>query len=69
MLKLIYLTLIFLFFTHAAHAYIGPGMGLGLIFSSLGFIFGFIAIFFGIIFYPIKKFLNDRRKKKNKVNN
>ena len=45
-------------------AYIGPGMGGGIIAA----IFGIIAAFFlglcGILYYPIKRFLKNKQKKK-----
>jgi hypothetical protein len=46
----------------AANAYMGPGLGLGLISVALGFI-GSIALgFFAILWYPVKRFLRRRRR-------
>ena len=45
-----------------AFAYVGPGMGGGLIVAVLGI---FVAIFlalFGVIYYPIKKMINKKKK-------
>ena len=45
----------------AANAYMGPGLGLGLISVALGFV-GSIALgFFAILWYPVKRFLRRRR--------
>ena len=41
-------------------AYIGPGMGGGVIAA----IFGLIAAFFLILYYPIKRALKNKKKKK-----
>ena len=49
-------------------AYIGPGMGGGII----AVIFGIIAAFFlglwGIIYYPIKRAIKKNKKMKKKIN-
>ena len=45
-----------------AFAYVGPGMGGGLIVAVLGI---FVAIFlalFGVIYYPIKRIINKKKK-------
>lgn len=47
-----------------AFAYVGPGMGGGLIVAVLGI---FVAIFlalFGVIYYPIKRMINKKKKTK-----
>ena len=52
----------------AAHAYVGPGMGVG----ALGVILGILAsIFFaivGIFWYPIKRLIRKFRKEKSHIN-
>ena len=47
-----------------SYAYIGPGMGGGVIAITLGFIAAFFLALFGILYYPIKRALKSRRKKK-----
>ena len=62
--KLIF-NFIILFFTiisYTAQAYVGPGMSGGFIVAVLGTIFAIFAALFGIIYYPLKRFL---KKKKN----
>ncbi len=51
-----------------AFAYIGPGMGGGLIAAIIGF---FVAVFlglWGILYYPIKRALKNKKDKKMSMN-
>ena len=53
-----------------AHAYLGPGVGGGVIVATIGVIVAILAGIFGILWFPIKRFLKKRRnakqeKKKN----
>ena len=54
-------------------AYIGPGMGGGVIAAILGIIAAFFLGLWGILYYPIKRFLKNKNKKnilsKNKNKN
>ena len=54
-------------------AYIGPGMGGGVIAAILGIIAAFFLGLWGILYYPIKRFLKNKKKKnilsKNKNKN
>ncbi len=45
-----------------AFAYIGPGMGGGVIAAVLGVIGAVLLALFGILYYPIKRMLKNRRK-------
>jgi|TARA_B110000971_G_C19795696_1_gene401883 flagellar motor component MotA len=59
------LMLFLLLISMQSHAYLGPGMGGGAIAAILGF---FAAIFlglWGILYYPIKRALKNRKDKKN----
>ena len=47
----------------SSHAYIGPGMGGGVIAITFGFIAAIFLAFFGILYYPIKRAINKRRNK------
>ena len=52
-----------------SYAYIGPGMGGGVIAATIGF---FAAIFlglWGILYYPIKRALKNRKDKKMSLKN
>ena len=45
------------------YAYIGPGASGGLIATILGIIGSILLAIFGILYYPIKRFLKQRKKK------
>ena len=45
-------------------AYIGPGMGGGVIAAIFGLIAAFFLGLWGILYYPIKRALKSRKKKK-----
>ncbi len=62
MLKILAI-LLFLSFSSAAQAYIGPGAGISVLGSILG-ILGTIVVAIGaILFWPIRKFLRRRKQK------
>ena len=46
-----------------AQAYIGPGMGAGVIASVVGFIASIFIALFAILYYPIKRVLKKRKNK------
>ena len=49
-------------------AYIGPGMGGGVIAAIFGIIAAFFLALFGVLYYPIKRaFKNKKKKKKKKI--
>jgi len=48
-----------------AHAYIGPGMGVGTIATILGVIGAIFLGLFAVIYYPIKRAIKARKKSKN----
>tara|TARA_Y100000389_G_C17051567_1_gene313021 strand:+ start:78 stop:299 length:222 start_codon:yes stop_codon:yes gene_type:complete len=50
-----------------SNAYLGPGLGLGIIASTLGVIIAVLLGIFGIIWFPIKRLLK-KNKSKNKKN-
>tara|TARA_Y100000816_G_C25841509_1_gene439763 strand:+ start:322 stop:516 length:195 start_codon:yes stop_codon:yes gene_type:complete len=47
------------------YAYVGPGMGGGLIATILGILLSILLSIFGILYYPIKRFLKNRKSKNN----
>lgn len=58
------------FFPTNSYAYLGMGPLIPAIGSAVMFIFVIILAVFGILFYPIKKFLNQKKKKEIKeINN
>jgi hypothetical protein len=46
-----------------AYAYIGPGMGAGVIASILGVIASVFLSLFAIIYYPIKRMMKKRKNR------
>lgn len=48
------------------HAYVGPGLGIGVVLATVGALLALLLALFGFLFYPIKNFLKTRLRKKNK---
>ncbi|WP_448578193.1 hypothetical protein [Thermaurantiacus sp.] len=44
-----------------AHAYIGPGAGVGAILVTVGVIAALVMAFFAIMWYPLKRLLKKRQ--------
>ena len=65
MSKLIIILLI-LFPTYS-YAYLGPGMGGGIIAATIGVVVAIFAAIFGILWFPIKKFLKNRKNKNKEI--
>ena len=49
------------------YAYIGPGMGGGAIAAMIGFFGAILLGLWGILFYPIKRALKNRKNKKKSL--
>ena len=47
-----------------SYAYIGPGMGGGVIAAIVGFFAAILLALWGILYYPIKRALKNRKDKK-----
>jgi hypothetical protein len=45
----------------SAEAYVGPGMGLGVIGAVLGFLMAILLAFAGMVWYPVKRLIRARR--------
>jgi len=70
MLKLILsFMVIFLITSSSSFAYLGPGVGGGIIAASIGILVAIVATIFGIIWFPLKRFLKKRKEKKEKHQN
>lgn len=54
----------FLLISMPSYAYIGPGMGGGAIAAIIGFFAAILLGLWGILYYPIKRALKNRKNKK-----
>lgn len=45
----------------AAHAYVGPGLGLGVIGAILGTLLALVMAVAGVVWYPVKRLLKKSR--------
>jgi hypothetical protein len=61
-MRLIFVVLLALAFTPGAHAYTGPGLGLGLIGTILGVVFSLLLAILAIFWYPLKRALKIGKK-------
>ena len=52
-----------------SQAYIGPGMGGGVIAAIVGFFAAILLGLWGILYYPIKRALKNRKDKKMSLKN
>lgn len=59
------LALLMVLISPPLYAYIGPGTGAGVITAVLGILASILIAIFGIIYYPIKRWLKNRKTKKN----
>ena len=64
MFKLISSSIIFCLITTYSFAYLGPGVGGGVIVATIGIIVAIFAALFGLIWFPIKRLLKKRKEKK-----
>jgi len=51
-----------------SYAYIGPGMAGGAIAAIIGVVVSVFLLLFGILYYPIKRSLRNRRSKRKDYN-
>ena len=52
--------ILYLLFISVSHAYLGPGIGGGVIAATIGIIVAIFAAIFGLLWFPIKRFLKKR---------
>ena len=62
--KLILITSIFFIMISSSYAYLGPGIGGGVIAATLGIIIAIFGALFGLLWFPIKNILKKRKEKK-----
>ena len=63
--KQIFILILFLVPTHS-YAYLGPGMGGGIIAATIGVVVAIFAAIFGILWFPIKRFIKKNKNKEIK---
>ena len=66
MSKILISTLLLFFMTSSSYAYIGPGMGGGIILATIGIVIAIFAAIFGIIWFPVKRLIKRIKDKKSK---
>jgi len=60
--KLILISFYLFILPSPSFAYLGPGIGGGIIAATLGIIIAILAALFGLIWFPIKKLINKRKE-------
>ncbi len=65
MFKLVITLFFLILFQSSSFAYIGPGMGGGILAATIGIIVAFFALLFGILWFPIKRLIKKIKKQKN----
>lgn len=63
-----YLFVFLVVFSEPVFAYIGPGMGGGVIAAIIGVISALFLGLFGVLYYPIKRAFKNRKSKVEKKN-
>ena len=64
MYRIIIILLFLVIFEVPSYSYLGPGLGGGIIAATLGIILAIFAAIFGIIWFPLKRYLNKKKEKK-----
>ena len=62
----IVLILFFLLLPNFCYAYLGPGMGGGIIAATIGIVVAIFAAIFGVLWFPIKRLINKKKNKPSK---
>ena len=69
MYKLIFSSIIFCLISTSSFAYLGPGVGGGVIAATIGVAVAIIAALFGLIWFPIKRLLKKKKIEKENQQN
>ena len=67
--KLILTTFFILLINTTSYAYLGPGVGGGIIAATIGIVIAFFAALFGLIWFPLKRIIKNKQKKKERDKN
>ena len=57
------------FFADSAFAYVGPGLGLGVIGAVVGIVLTVLFAVIGLFWYPIKRMIKNKNKTEDTDNN
>ena len=69
MYKLIFSSIIFCLISTSSFAYLGPGVGGGVIAATIGVVVAIIAALFGLIWFPVKRLLKKKKREKENQQN
>ena len=69
MFKLVSGIIAFCLISTSSFAYLGPGVGGGVIAASIGIVIAIFAALFGLIWFPLKRLLKKRKEIKNQKQN
>ena len=64
-MRVILLVVVFFSVQTFAHAYLGPGLGVGTIAIALGFLGSILLAIFALLYYPFKRMFKKKQKKHN----
>ena len=66
MLKIVFIILYITFISNPSYAYLGPGVGGGVIAATIGIIVAIFVALFGIIWFPMKRLIKKIKENKEK---
>tara|TARA_Y100000389_G_scaffold53713_1_gene49562 strand:- start:1293 stop:1511 length:219 start_codon:yes stop_codon:yes gene_type:complete len=69
MIRLYLLILCCFFYSNDVYAYLGPGIGGGVIAATIGVVIATLAALIGLVWFPIKRLLKKRKGKKEQQQN
>jgi membrane associated rhomboid family serine protease len=69
MFKLVFFLVIFFLINTSLFAYLGPGVGGGVIAATIGIFVAICAALFGLIWFPVKRLLKKRKERKDQQQN
>lgn len=61
MKKLLLVSVLFSLFPGVSMAYVGPGLGMGVIGVAVGIIFAVFLVIVGVFWYPVKRLINSKK--------
>lgn len=67
MTRRLFAVITLMFFPGMAHAYIGPGLGVGALAAALGIGGAILLALFAVVYYPIKRMRKKRQAARQRV--